>query len=289
MNCISSISAPSPFGITPASPPQGSGACQAIDTYASLSQALDEIYRRIPPPPPGPNPPPAVLAFGYPFQHENPTSPERSAAAIFTREMLPWLARREHRYQDLVVTFLPHGGAIEAEIAAFNRTGRIGPEMERILNNYLDGANYRQLLVSAHVRGIAIHAGGVNYIPGSYPSFSTDAAKQQIAANSAQVIGNLVQAGRRVASFSHLVSNAITPNFPAYAPHSFVPSLIAANPHMRIVEIDMVVPELIYNSMQMWSLCSPRYCHWRQLIPTSGTALGQGNTPNSFLLYLSPR
>ncbi|MFA6548997.1 MAG: hypothetical protein WCT39_03590, partial [Candidatus Margulisiibacteriota bacterium] len=163
----------------------------------------------------------------------------------------------------------------------------IGPEMRRILDSIPDGENYERLLTRAHCLGISIHSGGVNYSPDACPSLTTETAQRQIAANCAQVIGALVQADRSVASFSHLVSNAITPPLPAYAPYSFVSPLLNIDPNIRIVEVDMVVSELISLGMQFSSLCTPRGCHWLQFTPPRGVALVQGNTPNSYLLYLS--
>src|SRR3989339_1285328 len=100
------------------------------------------------------------LALGY--IHRS-TEDQPSAVEIVSNDIIPWLAG--HNYRHLVLEIFPRGewnSRMEHEIRLFNRTGEIGPEMNRFIFVF-DQVNFIGLLHAIHAAGIQIHSGGVNY------------------------------------------------------------------------------------------------------------------------------
>lgn len=230
----------------------------------------------------------AILAFGY-THRELPE--QRSAVKAFSEQMIPLLARRG--YKNLVLEVFPKGkpgSLIEKEIAAFNRNGKIGNEMLRFVE-VDDRQNFIQLFKKAHSHGIRIHAGGVNYESVFetiwYPNFSSDPKRmkrtnEEIRRNSGEAIRSLAARGKKVFSLNGCIHNDLYP--PArHTSASFGPELNRHFPK-RVVEIDMVIPELSKRNEYYKDLPLSQSCDWRKFIPAAGMKVLSEKGPNSYLL-----
>jgi len=230
-----------------------------------------------------------VLAFGYTHKE---TPFQRSAIEKFANEMVPLLAGQE--YHDLVLEIFPHGNpsdAIEIEISEFNRTGVIGPEMNRFMG-VLDKPSFELLLNQARKYGMAIHSGGVDYQNVNqtilHPNFVNEPwrvqmARHEIAQNTKRRIKALVRGERNVASLNGCSHNDLYPsaanlsaNFGRYLNNLF-PG--------RVAEIDLVIPELSERNNYFKDLALSPKCFWKSFIPKQGVNLVSELGKNSYLLF----
>ncbi len=231
----------------------------------------------------------AVLAFGYTHRE---LAEHRSAVKNFSGQIVPYLSRRG--YKDLVLEIFPKGkpgSVIENEIAAFNRSGKIGKEMLRFLE-VTDKDNFVRLLKQMRSRGIAVHAGGVDYETVYetlwYPNFSAhpkrfQRVKEEITRNSGEALRTLAAKGKKVFSLNGCIHNDLYPTVWNIST-SFGSKLNRFFPQ-RVIEMDLVIPELSERNKYYRDLALSGDCNWRIFIPNSGVNVLSERGPNSYLLY----
>ena len=234
------------------------------------------------------------LALGY--IHRS-TEDQPSAVEIVSNDIIPWLAG--HNYRHLVLEIFPRGewnSRMEHEIRLFNRTGEIGPEMNRFIFVF-DQVNFIGLLHAIHAAGIQIHSGGVNYSTAGTtilsPDYGTNPAirarvAREIVVNSVRAIRDLRARGLNSASLNGIMHNDINPP-PEHDPaFSFGHTLSRLFPY---AEIELVMPELAEVRDNSTDLPLPHACDWSQFIPASGIRLlsTERTSPRygTFLIYYS--
>lgn len=216
---------------------------------------------------------------------------ERSAVEIFARTIIPQMAARG--YHDLVLEIFPCGGPIEAELVKFNLLGMIGATMHSFFDNLCDKESFQLLLDQARTYGIRLHAGGVDFDNVNqtiwHPDFRTNSwrlrtARAEIVENTGNRVQELILQGQKVFSLNSGLNNDL---YPQRNRRSFTEPLDNEFPG-RIIEIDLVIPELTFRQNGAKTLPLSPNCDWARFIPQrreNNLTLVSERGRNSYMLF----
>ncbi|MFH1389734.1 MAG: hypothetical protein ABIH56_03300, partial [Candidatus Margulisiibacteriota bacterium] len=116
---------------------------RVVQSFPDLASALSLALEGRPP----------IAAFGEIHKLDNTTL--QSTLELFARAVPPLLVR--NGYHDLILEHLPAGQNITQEITQYNKTGKIGPNLNEALNLNPDSCGLLAIIEQARIFNITLH------------------------------------------------------------------------------------------------------------------------------------
>ncbi len=225
-----------------------------VTNYQDMGTAVEAIFSFSP----------DLKAISFGEIHKDTASNLVSSMHYFAISVLPVLAK--HGIKDIAWEFLPYSEKAASEVAEFNRSSKLGPFLSKQWAFNEDYCELLKMLEQARSLGVSLY--GINPSGSAEQSLNTSNQAELISKKTIEIAHRLLDAGKKVATYTGAQHNNLTPLNEEETDWSFGSDLRTYT-HGKYVEVDIYVPELINEYDEDRIALSD----WKKYVPKTGVNL----------------